>query len=108
MNAHLFPLDPVLRQFMQDKDGLLSLHPFLKERILSHTLDLFWPSQAHIGRYFCYVSGVDFLLGTLNKQTYLASREGIVRACQSRFGVHLLLAEMNQHDSHSWLPQMWF
>lgn len=59
-------------------------------------------------RYFCYVSGADFPSGTLNKQTYLASGEGTARACQSRFGAHLLLAKMNQGYSHSRLPQMWF
>lgn len=59
-------------------------------------------------RYFSYVSGADFPSGTLNKQTYLASGEGTVRACRSRFGAHLLMAKMNQGYSHSRLPQMWF
>lgn len=94
---------------MQDKDELLI--PTLSVRrncMLTYTWAVLWPSEEHMDRYFCYVSGADFPWGTLNKQTYLASREGMARACQHRFGAHLLLAKMNQGYSQSWLPQVWF
>lgn len=94
---------------MQDKDELLI--PTLSVRhnsILTYTWALLWPSEEHTDRYFCYVNGADFPSGTLNKQTYLASRAGMARACQHRFGAHLLLAKMNQGYSQSWLLQVWF
>lgn len=91
---------------MQDKDKLLP--PFLPECL--HTRAdvklILALTRTHTDRYFCFVSSVDSPLGGLNKQTYLASGEGTARACLSRLGAHLLLAEMDHANLHSRLTQM--
>lgn len=89
---------------MRDKDKWLP--PFCSERLCacSNIRLVLALTRTHTDRYSCYVSRAASPSGGLYKQTYLASGEGRARACRSRFGAHLLLAEVHQANLLSRLP----